>query len=256
MQINRIHIITFIFLLALLFTAKRSCAQEDTPVMDTVISTVTATQDTASSFDRLDDKTSAVQTRTIPDSVLDKLHRDDDYWYANTIPDRQKKKDALKPKGESLFEKDWFANLVWFLIVGSFVAILIWFLASSNIQLFRRRAVVIEDQEEVLSEEDIFNLNYEKEIQKAVAAQNYRLAVRLWYLRILKEMADKNLIQYKHEKTNQDYLNQLYESAYYRDFFRLTRDFEYTWYGKFDLSAEAYTLIQNDFSAFKHQLPQ
>jgi hypothetical protein len=256
MQSKPIHIIPAGFFLVLLFTVKMSCAQEDTPVMDTVISAVTATQDTGSYFDRLGDQTSAVQTRTIPDSVLDKLHKDDDYWYANTIPDRQKKKDALKPKGESLFEKDWFANLVWFLIVGSFVAILIWFLASSNIQLFRRRAVVIEDQEEVLSEEDIFNLNYEKEIQKAVSGQNYRLAVRLWYLRILKELADSNLIQYKHEKTNRDYLNQLHETTYYRDFFRLTRDFEYTWYGKFELSAEAYALIQNDFLAFKQQLPQ
>lgn len=102
--------------------------------------------------------------------------------------------------------------------------------------------------------EDIFEMNFEKEIQKAVAEKNFRLAVRLLYLRTLRDLSDKNLISYTHEKTNADYLFQLAGTSYYKSFFRLTRDFEYTWYGQFELSQENFSFIQNDFSSFKQQL--
>lgn len=256
MRNKRRYSLSLVFFLAFLFSTATGNAQDDTPVVDTIISTVTATPDTGSSFDRIEDKTVPVETRTIPDSVVNKLRQDDEYWYVNTIPERQKIKPNSKPQTESIFEKSWFSNLVWFLVVGCFVTILIWFLASSNIQLFRKRAARIEGETEELSVADIFSLDYETEIHKAIADQNYRMAVRLWYLRILKEMADGNLIQYKHERTNRDYLNQLQDGEYYKDFFRLTREFEYTWYGKFELDEAAFVLIQRDFSFFKQRLPQ
>ena len=102
--------------------------------------------------------------------------------------------------------------------------------------------------------DDIFSIQYEREIKKAVDNKNYRLAIRLWYLLTLKELADRNIIDYRHEKTDSDYVNSLYGSSYYHNFFRLTRNFEYTWYGQFDLSGEAFAMMQNDFSNFKTAL--
>ena len=95
---------------------------------------------------------------------------------------------------------------------------------------------------------------YEREIKKAVDNKNYRLAIRLWYLLTLKESADRNIIDYRHEKTDSDYVNSLYGSSYYHNFFRLTRNFEYTWYGQFSISPETYNLLQADFSKFKNSL--
>jgi hypothetical protein len=74
------------------------------------------------------------------------------------------------------------------------------------------------------------------------------------YLRTLRDMSDKKIIDYTSERTNSDYLFQLSGTRYYKDFFRLTRDFEYTWYGKFNLSERDYGLVQNDFLEFKQQL--
>src|SRR5690606_4231613 len=95
--------------------------------------------------------------------------------------------------------------------------------------------------------EDIFAINYQREIDKATAQRNYRLAVRLMFLRLLKSMSERNIIRYQQDKTNLDYLMQLHNTTYYKDFFRITRNYEYSWYGKFDVSEEAYRLIRKDF---------
>ena len=184
------------------------------------------------------------------------LKSDDAYWYANLEPVNKKKPPSQEthPKRRVL-NAAWFQNLLWLLILFSFIGVVIWYLASSNIRLFRRGSKKILDEtiEEELPD-DIFSINYEREIEKAAEAKNYRLAVRLWYLNTLKELSERNIIDYRQEKTNSDYVTSLFGGRYYSDFFRLTRNFEYTWYGQFNLSSEAYEMMRVDFTAFKNSL--
>ena len=102
--------------------------------------------------------------------------------------------------------------------------------------------------------EDIFAINYQKEIDKAAAQGNFRLATRLMFLRLLRTMAEKNIIHYQQDKTNMDYLVELNNSPIYRDFFRITRNYEYTWYGLFPLSIDEYQLIRTDFDRLEKEL--
>jgi len=74
------------------------------------------------------------------------------------------------------------------------------------------------------------------------------------FLRLLKDLSQKNIIQYAQGKTNFDYLMQLHPTKYYRDFFRITRNYEYSWYGQFDVTEDMYHIIQSDFSNFDRQL--
>ena len=206
---------------------------------------------------------SKIDTRKVPDSEVDKLKSDEDYWYINQVPPRKREtappprnlkgeKEANKSRG--VFNIPWLNVLFWIVLIGGFIALLVWFLTTGDIHLFRKKPKVVE--EEILQEatDDIFEMNFEKEIQKAIDAKNYRLAVRLMYLRTLRDLSDRNLISYTHEKTNHDYLLQLAGTLYYKNFFRLTRSFDYTWYGQFEISGDNFTLIQNDFSSFKQQL--
>ena len=197
------------------------------------------------------------EVRKMPADKLAEVKEDDAYWYANVEPEKKKAAAEQKPppQDRGLTDKSWFQNLLWIIILCSFIGVVIWYLASSNIRLFSKdsKKIMDDDGEEELTD-DIFAIPYEKEIQKAVEAQNYRLAVRLWYLKTLKEMADRNVIDYRYGKTNSDYVAALYGGRYYRDFFRLTRNFEYTWYGQFNLSAEAYGMMQADFVTFKNSL--
>jgi hypothetical protein len=95
--------------------------------------------------------------------------------------------------------------------------------------------------------DNIFGINYQREIDKAVRDKDFRLAIRLMFLRLLKQLADKNIIHYKQDRTNLEYLQQLYTTNYYKDFFQATRNYEYSWYGKFPVSEEAFNKIRNEF---------
>ncbi|HEX8314720.1 MAG TPA: hypothetical protein VF609_07005 [Flavisolibacter sp.] len=233
----------FIWMLFLLLSAFAVFAQEEEGERSGTIQVQPAEEET--SFNRVA-QTKPVDLRKMPSDKIEELKKEDEYWYANRKPEK-----AVQPK-EAAPVGGWFLNLLWIVVLVVFIGAVVWYLASSNVNLFRKpsREIVDETTDEGLAD-DIFSISYEKEIQKAVAAGNYRLAIRLWYLSTLKELANRQIIDYRHEKTNNDYVNTLHGTRYYRDFFRLTRNFEYTWYGQFALSPEAYKMMQSDFSTFK-----
>ena len=197
----------------------------------------------------------SLQLRKLPGPVVKKMRDDDDYWYANA---EIKKESAKKEDDVSyvpLGQRSWFQTLLWLAIIGGFAGFIMWWLAGSNVSLFRKKAKIIGDKEQDEVETgDIFAINYQKEIDKAARQKNYRLAVRLMFLRLLKNLSEKNIIQYNQGKTNFDYLMQLQPTRYYRDFFRIARNYEYSWYGQFEVNEKAYHIIRNDFDNFEHQL--
>ena len=175
---------------------------------------------------------SPVAVRKVSPAKLTELKNDDAYWYANLEPrKKEKEKKQQQPSSnKSWLEAGWFHNLLWIIILCSFIGVVIFYLASSDISFFQKKTKRIQDEEAAEEiPDDIFSIQYEREIKKAVDNKNYRLAIRLWYLLTLKELAHRNIIDYRHEKTDSDYVNSLYGSSYYHNFFRLTRNFEYTW---------------------------
>lgn len=102
--------------------------------------------------------------------------------------------------------------------------------------------------------ENIHEINFDQTIENAIAAKNYRLAVRLLYLRSLKQLSDRNLINWKLDKTNSAYLNELVDAEQKRRFSVLTRQFEYVWYGDFPLDGQSFQDINIVFQEFKKQI--
>ena len=212
---------------------------------------------TSPGFDSLDfSEIPSFTTYAIEDSVIKNLKNDKAFWYVDRTPKRQKPAEAETDKkyAEPFYLQNWFRTLLWIIIVGAFIAVLVWFLIESDIKLFRKKAKTLQSSEDIKINEDIFSINYEEELQKAITNQNYRLGVRLMYLHVLRLLSEKNIIEYKIERTNSDYLLQLFNTSYYKDFFRLTRNFEYVWYGKFDISPAAFEIIREDHSKIKSRL--
>jgi hypothetical protein len=192
-----------------------------------------------------------LQPRDVPANRVKEMKEDDAFWYADES--FSEKKTMIEKKRERkeytpVSERTWFQTLLWLIIIAVFAGAVIWFLAESNIGVFGRKnkRIIASPGEEEISE-DIFAINYQKEIDRAAQQGNYRLAIRLMFLRLLKNMSEKNIINYKQDKTNLDYLLQLQPTNYYNSFFRVTRDYEYTWYGQFEVGEEAYNIIKKDF---------
>jgi hypothetical protein len=103
--------------------------------------------------------------------------------------------------------------------------------------------------------EDIHGINFDDEIEKAISQHNYRLAVRLLYLKCLKQLSDGKLINWQIDKTNAAYLYELTDTAQKQTFGSLTREFEYIWYGNFSIDQKGFNTIHQLFQDFKKQLP-
>ena len=192
----------------------------------------------------------SVMIRKLPDSVMKRFSGDDAFWYANEV---FRKKQQPKERTGSFISRPYFQTLLWIIIIGGFVTFLIMYLYNSNVGIFRKTNVISE--EDGFSEtRDIFSINYQREIDRSVEAGNYRLAVRLMFLRLLKHLSDRNIIQYKPGNTNLDYLTQMQTGTMYGEFFRLTRNYEYCWYGQFEIDREKFEVIKKDFDNFDRKL--
>ena len=206
-------------------------------------------------FDRNIGNTSpdTIYLRRVPARVVDSLKKDDAFWYADYVLKKQKDKvDEIKTVNIKPPSR-WMNMTTLVVILVVFLIILAWYLYKNNI-IRKTPAITGREKEEEIPGEDIFSIHYQNEIEKAINTSNYRFAIRFMFLRVLKNLSLKNIIQYKHDRTNFDYLSQLYSSGYYDDFFQLTRNYEYTWYGKFELSQEAFAMIKKEFENFDLRL--
>ncbi len=197
---------------------------------------------------------SSLQMRMVPDSISEKLKANGAFWYANR--DQPEKPDPQK--NGSLWERflislartlgsTGFRRTVWILIVVVFLTIITWWLLQNRISIFssRKDRAIQSNSDE--NSENILNSDFPASIALATREGDFRLAIRLHYLWLLKNLSDNSVIEYRADKTNLDYLMQLYGGAYYADFFRLTRNYEYVWYGNFYVDRNKYGAIEKDF---------
>jgi hypothetical protein len=102
--------------------------------------------------------------------------------------------------------------------------------------------------------EDIHDINFDKSIEEAIRQKQFRQAVRLYYLKTLKKLSDKKLIEWEKDKTNRDYTFELRQTQLLNPFQNLTRIFEYIYYGDFQISSQEFVEAQNSFATFYNEL--
>ncbi len=102
--------------------------------------------------------------------------------------------------------------------------------------------------------EDIHQISFDAAIEEAITHKNYRLAVRLLYLQTLKKFADKNIINWKINKTNSDYVKEVSERPWQSLFNQLTYQFEYAWYGETNVNADKFEALRQAFKQLNNQV--
>jgi hypothetical protein len=102
--------------------------------------------------------------------------------------------------------------------------------------------------------ENIHEIDFDEQIDLALQSGNYRLAVRLLYLKTLKQLSDKELINWQPEKTNQAYVLELENENYKQEFNTLTNQFEYIWYGEFFIDKRSFEPINQSFLQFNQKM--
>ncbi len=99
--------------------------------------------------------------------------------------------------------------------------------------------------------EDISKINFDELIAQALEKNDYKLAVRYNYLKILIALSNVGAINLREFKTSSQLVSELKNKNKYLEPFRhLTRIFENTWYGDHNVEADIYNKISDEFNRF------
>lgn len=141
-----------------------------------------------------------------------------------------------------------YSLILYGLMIFGVIMIIFQFLRVSPQSLLRRSSTSI--SVDSIDGDDIHERDFDKLIQQSAAQQDYRLAVRFWYLKMLKVLSDAEQINWQISKTNYDYYYELKHQALRNEFLTLTNTFENSWYGNHELSSERYAEARASFQSF------
>lgn len=115
------------------------------------------------------------------------------------------------------------------------------------------------NQEQIQFEEihdNIYGMQFDQLLAEALKDKNFRVAIRLYYLKTLKALSEKKMIQWRPEKTNRQYVSELPENGLKQPFRDITTLFEWIWYGNFPVDINLYKSANSQFEKFHRQLAQ
>ncbi|WP_157366568.1 hypothetical protein [Aquimarina agarilytica] len=145
--------------------------------------------------------------------------------------------------------------IIYFLILIG-VAYLIYRLAKNKEfrWLFGKKADQSDAIENYESQESIQEANFKKLIANAVASQDYRLAIKYYYLQLLKNLQQANVTEYDPQKTTHDYQLDLEGTTHYKNFAKAAYYYTYIWYGEFEIDELEYQTASKVFLQLLKQL--
>lgn len=187
--------------------------------------------------------------RTIPPSSWENIKNDPEYHYEYIAEKPPEKADL------SWMKYVYFILKYLFILLGAAIVIFIIYSIYKNNFFFKWNKEFKETEDTPASHEQLQEFDkWDEAIQEALMKEDFRLAMRLHYLQTLQILDKRNLIKYHHEKTNWAYVNELRNKNPYKAFKNLTTYFDYVWYGKFDLSAEKYQVLKEEFTVLNRSI--
>jgi hypothetical protein len=94
----------------------------------------------------------------------------------------------------------------------------------------------------------------ERLLQEALSKGDFRGAIRIYFIFIIRDLAQKNWIRWEKDKTNFQYLREMSGKAEYNEFNRSVSYFEIIWYGKREIDKNTFEQIRPDFTRFLDKL--
>lgn len=194
---------------------------------------------------------SKLQVQEIPDENLAKYREDSDFNYVETDNSDSvftiikwwlynlliRILEAIFGVGKATGILRFILNVLPYLTLGVLVFLLLkHFLKLNSKNIFSGKqplsTATILNEEHIIKNEDINAL-----INKAINEGNYRLAIRYYYLLVLKVLTENGTIHWEQQKTNEDYINEIKNKELQLRFSDITRIYDYVWYGEFTINS-------------------
>ncbi len=138
--------------------------------------------------------------------------------------------------------------IVYFAMVLAALYLLVKFFTGENASaIFRKKAT--SSMSINLEEEHIAHLDLDSLVSEALTHNNYRLAIRYQYLKVLKTLAQQQLIEWDYEKTNLDYQKEIAPPNVKVLFKEVSYVYDHIWYGEKEIDEERYKAVQHSFTS-------
>ena len=136
----------------------------------------------------------------------------------------------------------WVSHSLMVLIIGALVFFIVFtVLKNPGVELNTRMTSLSEDDIQSI-EENLFDNDLEKYIHEAKLGGDYKLAIRFSFIYIIRLLDENEIIKWRKQKTNHEYLNELEGNPFKDSFSYCKLIFENLWYGSSSFSNSA--LIQ------------
>lgn len=144
-------------------------------------------------------------------------------------------------------------QIVGFILIA---AILVFILLKlfGNGMFFNKKVDVIHKTTLHELDERPMETDLERFLREALENKDYKLAIRIYYLMLLRILHDKNLIEWKRNKTNMDYLAEVRKHPAYHQLSNNTLLYELIWYGERTVAESQFTNMQVSYTELLKQL--
>ncbi|MFN3916475.1 MAG: DUF4129 domain-containing protein [Flavobacteriales bacterium] len=186
----------------------------------------------------------------------------DDFFNKNYSPDKdydkvkylEKKQSALPPRNESSprsFDMNvgWLKTMMW-IILALVVAYVMYIVFLRDLKSNKK----VEILEEEPNPTEIPLSELELKLREALARKDYREAIRIYFLYILKLLIERSWIDWHKKKTNLHYLREMSARKEHQAFSNVVTVFEIVWYGKRPVSEDDYNRVEPIFKQLVSQL--
>lgn len=193
------------------------------------------------------------QYRPIPEDTIRRINEDKGFYYKNYFDSLLRASQNISNKSkkikvpDSSFFSSLFKLIIWIGAI-SLLAYLVYKLFLSNSSMFSRNRKNYDTENIKVDEENPENPG--ALVEQAVREGNYRFAVRYLYLQTLMNLAEKKYVQTGSDKTNYQYVSELRNQPFVNEFSSLTLQYEYVWYGGYDLDEDIFDQIYLGFKNF------
>ena len=140
------------------------------------------------------------------------------------------------------------------IIVAGVVVFIAYRLISGEGKLFARDARQMKKNDGEVNEEDLLGSNWETKFQEAIRTNDIRMAIRYSYMLVLQMLQTRELISYRQDKTNIEYLRELEQGELSTYFRQMMRQYEFTWYGNYLPTPAAFQNYIQTYDSLKIKL--
>ncbi len=138
-----------------------------------------------------------------------------------------------------------------FILIAVIVIIIIYLIFKNAKPIDKKVIVDVEDDwnPEVISKSEL-----ELRLEAAMAREDYRECVRIYFTFILKELITKSWIVWKKEKTNHHYVLEMSGKPNQMVFMECVRIYDLVWYGEYKIDREIFEMLQPSLLAYYKSL--